>query len=142
MLFGKKKRQIVRLLLVEDEPLVAFDTEYSLSEAKFTVVATTDRVAEALPIIEEEDSIDMLVVDVNLADGSGVDLARAAHARGVPVLFVTGNFPDEAAEWASGCLFKPYLPRDLLAAIAAIEAALDGKTTKRLPPGFRLFETA
>ncbi|MEG3164286.1 response regulator [Sphingomonas sp. PB2P19] len=141
MLFGKKKRQIVRLLLVEDEPLVAFDTEHSLSEAKFTVVATTDRVSEALPIIEEDDAIDMLVVDVNLADGSGVDLARAAHARGVPVLFVTGNFPDEAVQWASGCLFKPYLPRDLLDAIAAIEAALDGKTTKRLPQGFRLFAT-
>lgn len=141
MLFGKKKRQIVRLLLVEDEPLVAFDTEYSLTEAKFTIVATTDRVAEAMPIIEDDDRIDMLVVDVNLTDGSGVDLARAAHARGVPVLFVTGSFPDEAEAWASGCLSKPYSPRDLLAAIAAIEALLDGKVTKRLPLGFRLFGT-
>ena len=140
MLFAKKKRLIVRLLLVEDEPLVAFDTEYFLSEADFTIVATVDRVADALPIIESDEVIDLLLVDVTLADGSGVDVARAAHARGVPVLFVTGNFPDEATAWASGCLAKPYAQRSLLASIDAIEGMIDGKPPKRLPPGLRLFE--
>ena len=140
MLFGKKTRRITRLLLVEDEPLVAFDTEYFLGEADFTIVATVDRVADALPIIESDEIIDLLLVDVTLADGSGVDVARAAHARGVPVLFVTGNFPDEASAWAAGCLSKPYAQRSLLASIAAIEATLDGKPPKRLPPGFQLFE--
>ncbi len=140
MLFAKKKRLIVRLLLVEDEPLVAFDTEYFLSEADFTIVATVDRVADALPIIESDEVIDLLLVDVTLADGSGVDVARAAHARGVPVLFVTGNFPDEASAWAAGCLSKPYAQRALLASIAAIEGMIDGKPPKRLPPGLRLFE--
>ncbi len=140
MLFAKKKRLIVRLLLVEDEPLVAFDTEYFLSEADFTIVATVDRVADALPIIESDEVIDLLLVDVTLADGSGVDVARAAHARGVPVLFVTGNFPDEAVAWAAGCLSKPYAQRALLASIAAIEGMIDGKPPKRLPPGLRLFE--
>jgi DNA-binding response OmpR family regulator len=140
MLFGKKTRRIVRLLLVEDEPLVAFDTEHCLSEADFTIVATVDRVADALPIIEGGEVIDLLLVDVTLADGSGVDIARAAHARGVPVLFVTGNFPDDARAWAAGCLSKPYTPRNLLQSIAAIEARLDGNTPKRLPPGFQLFE--
>jgi DNA-binding response OmpR family regulator len=125
MLFGKKKRQIVRLLVVEDEPLVAFDTEYMLVEAKFTIVATTDRV----------------LVDVNLADGSGIDVARAAHARGVPVMFVTGSCPVEATTLAAGCLSKPYAQRDLLDAIAAIEAMLEGTAPKRLPSGFTLFET-
>ncbi|MEG3082716.1 response regulator [Sphingomonas sp. PB2P12] len=147
MLFGKKKRNIVRLLLVEDEPLIAFDNEHFLTDAAYTVVATVDRVADALAIIANsigEDGntdIDLVLVDVHLADGSGLDVARAAQARGVPVMFVTGNFPDEATTLAAGCLSKPYAPRDLIGAIAVIDARIGGTVPKRLPPGFRLFET-
>ncbi len=142
MLFGKKKRLIVRLLVVEDEPLIAFDTEYFLTESKFTVVATVDRVSEALAVIESGSAIDLVLADVSLSDGSGLDVARAALAKGVPVLFVTGNCPIEATTLAAGCLSKPYSQRDLLGAIAAIEAQIGGVVPKRLPPGFRLFATS
>ncbi|WP_307089201.1 response regulator [Sphingomonas faeni] len=142
MLFGKKKRQIVRLLVVEDEPLVAFDTEYFLTDAKFTIVATIDRVADGLSILASETEIDLVLVDVNLADGSGIDVARAAHARGVPVMFVTGSCPVEATTLAAGCMAKPYMPRDLIAAIEAIEAMLGGSEPKRVPSGFTLFPQA
>ena len=139
MLFGRKKRQIVRLLVVEDEPLVAFDTEHFLSDADYEIVATVDRVADALAELADGKAIDLVLVDVSLADGSGVDVARAAQARGVPVLFVTGSCPPEATELGAGCLSKPYAPRDLIAAIGAIEAEMQGKRPKRLPAGFRLF---
>jgi DNA-binding response OmpR family regulator len=76
---------------------------------------------------------------VNLADGSGIDVARAAQARGVPVMFVTGSCPVEATTLAAGCMAKPYVPRDLIAAIEAIEAMLGGNTPKRVPSGFTLF---
>jgi len=142
MLFGKKKRSIVRLLIAEDEPLVAFDTEYLLTEQNFTVVATVDRVAQAIAVIENGAAIDLVLVDVNLADGSGIDVARAARARGMPVMFVTGNFPDEAAEFAVACLSKPYAQRDLLDAIAVLEHRSAGKKVRKLPAGFRLFEQA
>lgn len=142
MLFGRKKRQIVRLLVVEDEPLVAFDTEHVLSEADYEIVATVDRVVDAIAVLEGVAAIDLVLVDVNLADGSGLDVARAARARDVPVLFVTGAFPPEAAVLAAGCLSKPYAQRDLLAAIGAIEAGMTGKPPKRLPPGFQLFQPA
>ena len=141
MLFGKKKRLIIRLLVVEDEPLVAFDTEYFLTESKFTVVATVDRVSDALAVIESGSAIDLVLADVSLSDGSGLDVARAALAKGVPVLFVTGNCPIEATTLAAGCLSKPYSQRDLLGAIAAIEAQIGGVVPKRLPSGFRLFAT-
>ena len=141
MLFGKKKRLIVRLLVVEDEPLIAFDTEYFLTESKFTVVATVDRVSDALAVIESGSAIDLVLADVSLSDGSGLDVARAALAKGVPVLFVTGNCPIEATTLAAGCLSKPYSQRDLLGAIAAIEAQIGGVVPKRLPAGFRLFAT-
>ena len=140
MIFGRKKRQIVRLLVVEDEPLVAFDTEHFLTESEFDIVGTVDRVADAIDLIHSGTRIDLVLADVSLFDGTGLDVARAARARGIPVLFVTGNCPVEAAELAAGCLAKPYAQRDLLAAIDAIEAKLGGRPPKRLPGGFRLFE--
>lgn len=142
MIFARKKRRIERLLLVEDEPLIAFDTEHYLTEASFAIVATLDRVADACALIRGGAAIDLVLVDVQLADGSGIDVARVAQANGVPVLFVTGRFPAEAHEIAHGCLAKPYAQRDLLAAILAIDGQLGGKPPKRLPAGLQLFERA
>lgn len=142
MLFGRKKRLIARLLVVEDEPLIAFDNEYILTDAGYEIVATVDRVADALAVLGSDKDVDLVVADVNLADGSGIDVARAASEAGVPVLFVTGNCPVEATELAAGCLAKPYQPRDLIGAIGAIDSQLAGRKPKRLPTGFRLFGAA
>jgi DNA-binding response OmpR family regulator len=139
MLFGKKKRRISRLLLVEDEPLVAFDNERFLVDEEFEIVATVDRVAEAVALIRGDDEIDLVLVDVSLTDGSGIDVARAAFESGIAAMFVTGDCPAGGETVAMGCLSKPYAQRDLLAAINAIEAVLDGRKPKRLPGGFRLF---
>ena len=142
MLFGRKKRRIEKLLVVEDEPLVAFDNEHFLLDSGFTVVATTDRVSDSVSVIASGKSIDLVLVDVALTDGSGMDVARAAFARAIPALYVTGNCPIEAQAFAAGCLAKPYQQRELLASIDAIEAVIDGRTPKRVPAGLRLFERA
>ena len=142
MMFMRKKRSIVRLLVVEDEPLIAFDTEHVLADADFTIVATVDRVADALAVIDSGATIDLVLVDVSLADGSGIDVARSSHGRGIAVMFVTGNCPVDARTFATGCLSKPYAPRDLLGSIAAIEATRGGQAPKRLPSGFTLFAPA
>lgn len=139
MLFGRKRRSIEKLLLVEDEPLIAFDTEYLLRDQGFTIVATVDRVADAVRLIESDSAIDLVLVDVNLADGSGLDVARAAAARDIAVLFVTGACPADAEVVAVGCLAKPYTQRDLLGSIDAIESRSEGRTPPRLPGGLRLF---
>jgi DNA-binding response OmpR family regulator len=142
MLFGKKKRRIERVLVVEDEPLIAFDTEHFLTGEGFEIVGTFDTVAAALAAIDASPEIDLVLVDVNLSDGSGVSVAQAAHARGIKVLFVTGNCPGEARALAAGCLAKPYPQRDLLAAIGAIEAVIEGQKPRRLPTSFSLFQSA
>ncbi|MES2988562.1 MAG: response regulator [Pseudomonadota bacterium] len=141
MLFGgKKKRRIERLLIVEDEPLVAFDNEHFLRAEGFEIVGTVDSVVDALRLIREEEDIDLLLVDVSLSDGSGIDVARAAHGRGITVMYVTGNCPGEAKEFAAGCLSKPYPQRNLLSAIGVIEAVIEGgKVPRKLPGGFALF---
>lgn len=142
MIWGRKKRSIVRLLVVEDEPLVAFDTEHLLTSEDYEIVATVDRVADALSVIASGQEIDLVLADLKLADGSGVDVAQAAQAQGIPVMFVTGNCPAEAEPFAMGCLTKPYAQRDLLTAIRVIETAMTGKRPRRLPGGFRLFAGA
>ena len=54
MLFGKRARMINRILIVEDEPLVAFDNEHFLRDAGYVIVGTVDTVAEAVAAFEQE----------------------------------------------------------------------------------------
>ncbi len=142
MMFGRRERTIERLLVVEDEPLVAFDTEHLLTEQGYQVIATVDRVSDAVAVLADGAALDLILVDVNLADGSGVEVARAARARGTPVMFVTSACPADAQALAIGCLAKPYAQRDLLNAIVAVEQAIAGKPPRRMPSGFRLFAGA
>lgn len=139
MLFSKKDRKLRRVLVVEDEPLVAFDNEHVLADAGYEVVGTVDTAEAALALIAEN-APDIVVCDLKIAgDGTGMDVARAAHAKGVKVLFVTAHCPIEAQALAVGCLAKPYGPRDLPDSLAAVEAALAGKTSRRMPGSLSLY---
>ena len=139
MLFGKRERAIRRILIVEDEPLVAFDNEHLLSEAGYQVVATVDNLADARRVIEEQE-LDLILSDVTLrGEGSGLDVARAAAARAVPVLFVSGACPTEAEAVSVGCLTKPYTEKVLKAALEALNERLQGKPVKKLPAGLSLY---
>ena len=142
MLFTKRERTIRRIIIVEDEPLVAFDNEYMLGEAGYDVVATVDNLADAQRVIDAED-VDLVLSDIKLrGEGDGMDVARAAAAKGIPVLFVTGNCPAEAMSLGIGCLAKPYSDKVLKSALHAIDAKLAGRTPKRLPAGLSLSEGA
>jgi two-component system, response regulator PdtaR len=139
MLFGKRERRIRRILIVEDEPLVAFDNEYMLQDAGYEVVATVDSFAGAAEAIAAE-QMDLVLTDITLAgEGDGLDVARAAAAKGVPVLIVTGDCTAEANDLALGCLAKPYGEKTLLGALAAIDVHLQGKTVKKVPTQLTLW---
>lgn len=140
---GAVDRRIIHsVLVVEDEPLVAFDNEHVLEQAGYRVAATVEDYDHAVRVIEE-DAVDLIIADVALhGKRNGIDVARHAAVRGLPVLFVTGSCPVEGPELAVGCLAKPYVPRDLLAAIMVVEALLQGSEPPRLPPGLSLFERA
>jgi DNA-binding response OmpR family regulator len=142
MLFGKRERTIRRIAIVEDEPLVAFDNEHMLGEAGYEVVATVDNLADAVRVIQEEE-LDLILSDIKLSgDGDGMDVARAAAAKGVPVLFVTGNCPPEAQTLGIGCLAKPYAEKTLKTALQALDDMLQGRKVKKLPAGLSLYERA
>lgn len=132
MLFGKRPRHVKRILIVEDEPLTAFDTETMLSEAGYEVAATVDTFDDALAALDREEAgIDLVVSDVRLnSDKSGVELAAEAKSRGIPVLFVTGYPPPNAAELALATLTKPYNDRSLKGALKAVEQLIGGEKPK------------
>ena len=144
MLFAKRERAIRRIAIIEDEPLIAFDNEHLLGEAGYEVVATIDNLADALRLLEEQaEPIDLILCDIKLrGDGDGVDVARAAALRNVPVLFVSGNCPAEAQSLALGCLTKPYTDKILKEALAALDRRLQGQPVKRVPAGLILYEGA
>lgn len=142
MLFARRERRINRILIVEDEPLVAFDTEYVLGEAGYEVAATVDSLAAAREIIEGQE-LDLVLTDIRLnGDGDGTGVARIARARDVPVLFVSAHCPDDAQSLGLGCLAKPYGGKVLKNALAAIDLMLRGERLRRLPAQLSLYQEA
>ena len=104
------------------------------------MVATVDTLADAVRVLAEQE-IDLVLSDIVLrGEGDGMDVARAAAAKNVPVLFVTGNCPVEARSLGIGCLAKPYSDKILRTALNALDRRLQGETVKRLPAGLSFYE--
>ena len=138
MLFSKRKRVVKRILIVEDEPLTAFDTETMLVDFGYEVVATLDDFDAAVDKLKREE-IHLLIADVRLhGEDRGIELARNALERGVPTLLATGHEPPSAGSHALGCLMKPYTERQLRLALESVDRHLQGKTVKP-PKGLELY---
>ena len=130
MLFGRRKQVVKRILIVEDEPLTAFENENMLGDCGYEIVATVDDFDRALEIIEVE-QVDLILSDVRLnSQETGVDLARAAQAKGIPTLFATGNPFAAACDVAVGCLLKPYSDLQLKSAIECVDKHLQRAKVK------------
>jgi DNA-binding NtrC family response regulator len=138
MLFGRRKQLVKRILIVEDEPLVAFDNENLLGDCGYDIVATVDDYDQALDILKTEE-VHLILSDVRLrSKRTGLDLARAAKKKGVPTLFATGHPHEDAAECAIGCLMKPYSARQLIKAIECVDQHLQNQKYKA-PKGLEIF---
>jgi len=138
MLFGRRKRVVKRILIVEDEPLTAFDTETMLADFGYEVVATVDDFEEAIEQLERE-VVHLLIADVRLhGEDLGFELARNAQTRGVPTLLATGHELPPPNSQALGCLKKPYSERLLKQALDAVDRHLQGEKVKP-PEGLELY---
>ena len=109
-----KRNDKPRVLLVEDEALVAMMIQDTLAEFGFQVVGPLGRASEALAAARES-HFDAAVLDINLGDGLVYTVAEILGVRGVPFVFVTGYDVDSVDSRFSDIpiLQKP-IERDML----------------------------
>ena len=79
-----------RVLVVEDESLVAMLLETILEDMGCTPVGPASTVEEGLARVEDPESLDAALLDVNVAGQQVFPIAEALKARGVPFVFSTG----------------------------------------------------
>jgi PAS domain S-box-containing protein len=110
-----------RVLLIEDEPLVAMDLESSLQAAGCQVVGPAGTLAHAMSLVAQAD-YDVALVDVNLAGRPVDEIAAALTQKNRPFAFVTGygrealprGFRDAVV------LNKPFSREQLLASLEVL----------------------
>ena len=112
-----------RMLLVEDEPLIAMMLEDFLQELDRRVVGSADCVSGALTLIEAG-GIDAAIHDVNLRGGEkSWPVADALAERGIPFILATGGADDGVRQAHLGrpVLQKPFTMDGIERALARLE---------------------
>jgi PAS domain S-box-containing protein len=109
--------QGLRILLAEDEMLVAIEAAESLAAAGCQVLGPAAALEEGIALADRAGPIDAAVLDVNLGGQQVVPLADMLVARGVPILFTTGYGEAPAGHHGAAVLTKPIRTADLVAAL-------------------------
>jgi CheY-like chemotaxis protein len=112
-----------RILVVEDEMIVAMLIEDILMDNGATVVGPAARVNKALDLLGTEE-VDAALLDVNLAGENTMPVAEELRRRGIPFAFATGYGAGGLPEGFAGqpLLQKPFQERDLQEVMARVLA--------------------
>lgn len=112
---------IQRVLIVEDEPLIAMMIEDFLEALDRELAGSADNIADALAMVAHG-GIDAAILDVNLRGGEqSWPVADALAAMGIPFVLATGGGGDSIAEAHRD---RPVLSKPFT--MDAVEKALDG----------------
>jgi two-component system, response regulator PdtaR len=129
-----------RIVIIEDEVLLAMDLEMIAEEVGFEVVGQSGRLADAIRTIDDS-APDLCLVDLHLLDGpTGLDVAR--HTLGTTsamVVFVTANrsaLPDDLAG-AYGVIGKPYTVAGMRDALTHLRKVIRGERSEDVPTELR-----
>ncbi len=108
-------QRIVRVLIVEDEPMIAMSLEDVLIAADFEVAGVVGKLDKALALIDSG-ACDAAIVDANLAGVSSSPAAMALNERGLPYIVISGYSPDQMQGNFPGAKFleKPCRPDQLI----------------------------
>jgi two-component system cell cycle sensor histidine kinase/response regulator CckA len=112
------------ILVMDDDQMVREYMQVALERSEFQVSAP-ESVSEAMSIIERTgDRIDAVVSDVDMPGMDGFAFAGAVSDRrpGLPILLVSGKFPERAAAQRFEFLQKPFRPGELARAVTALLA--------------------
>lgn len=107
-----------KILIAEDESLVAQNIERVLTDAGYTVIGSVGSPHDVLTVLEYE-QVDLVLVDIGLGSDDGIELAAQLE---VPSVFVSGRTDDETLARARrvgalGFVVKPFSPRQLIATV-------------------------
>lgn len=119
----------MKVMIVEDEMLLAMELESEVEMAGHEVVGTAINRTEVNDLLQAGRP-DFAFVDVHLQDGpTGIDIGRDLASKGIPYVFVSGNIkkvpPDLAG--ALGAIEKPYTVNGMKNALAYISAIVLGQ---------------
>lgn len=117
------EREQVRILVVEDEAMVAEEIAIRLQRRGYQTLGPVDTAARAIQLVSEE-LPDLVLMDIRLkGDVDGITAAEEIHRTyDVPVVFLTANADDATYRRARmaaqyGYVLKPFHERDLLMAL-------------------------
>ena len=108
-----------RILVAEDEPIVAFDLCDTVEEAGYLVEGPHSGVSAATEAYENG-APDLAILDITLEDGEVYALAEQLEAANVPIIFHSGSHKREDVEARfprATTLTKPCTPTDMLSAV-------------------------
>jgi CheY-like chemotaxis protein len=114
-----------RVLLVEDEAMIAMLMEDMLEELGCEVVASAGTLDTAMAVADTDD-FDIAFLDVNLGGVPAYPIASVLQARSIPFAFVTGYGAGgvEAEHADAPVLQKPFQSRDLAAILGRLRSML------------------
>jgi CheY-like chemotaxis protein len=122
----------LRIVSVDDDPLVSFNTSAMLEDLGHTVFTAASG-ARALEILRYEESIDLLITDQAMPGMTGAELAAAIRSEKpeLPVIIATG-FAELTKEEGAGLpkLAKPFFQHDLAEVISAVMKSIRNKAAR------------
>ncbi|MDX1942258.1 MAG: response regulator transcription factor [Saprospiraceae bacterium] len=131
----------IKILIVEDEPLIAEDIREYLSNIDYSVCAIAHNKVQALQALEQE-APDMILLDINLGGNmDGLEIANIINEQyHVPFIFLTSYSHKSIIEQAKvsrpmGYILKPFNEKDLY---SSIEIALYNFSQGARPRHFNL----
>jgi CheY-like chemotaxis protein len=131
-----------RILVIEDEALVAMELRFVLEDLGHDVVGTAADARTARQMVEACE-VDLALVDIHLSDGpTGIELGRQlAQELGVTVLFMTANpgMVRNGVAGAIGVLSKPTDERGVQTAVDYALGRRAGRPIEYAPPELQLF---
>lgn len=111
-----------KVLVVEDEYLIADDLTAMLSEAGAEVIGPAASLPHAMRLTEHQQGLDAAVLDINLRGVEVFPLATELKSAGIPIIFLTGydeaNIPDEFSNY--GRLEKPLGAAHIISELATL----------------------
>lgn len=114
-------QQVARILIIEDEPLIAENVRAILTDAGFAVVGVASKLEKALTLIEIA-GCEAAIVDANLAGVCASPAAAVLAARGLPFIVLSGYAREQLRGDFCGGLYiqKPFRDHQLVEGLNTI----------------------